>query len=85
LCAVAVRLVDAAFVDLPQAASPAELVIVTSMVGVALIGAAVVGAPGVVLGRHLLALVDRLVKQRPGVARIPGFRRIAAFAARSSA
>ncbi len=85
LCAVAVRLVDAAFVGLPQAASPAVLVIATSVVGVALIGAAVVGAPGVVLGRHLLALVDRLVKQRPGVARIPGFRRIAAFAARSSA
>jgi O-antigen/teichoic acid export membrane protein len=85
LCLVAVRLVEAAFAAVPQAASPAAHVVAASVVGVALIGSAVVGAPGVVLGQHLLALVDRLARQRPGFVRIPGFRRIAAFAARSSA
>ena len=44
----------------------------------------VVWAPQAVLGSHLLALLDPLMKQRPAVARLPGLRRIAAFAAQAA-
>ena len=41
--------------------------------------------PAVVLGPHLLALLNIMVKRRPGIARIPGLRRVVAIAARFAA
>jgi PST family polysaccharide transporter len=46
---------------------------------------ALLAVPHVVLGPWLLALVNRLMKQRPAIARIPGLRRLSVLAERFGA
>jgi lipopolysaccharide exporter len=46
---------------------------------------ALLAMPQIVLGAWLLALMDRLIRERPAIARKPGLRRLAALASRSSA
>jgi hypothetical protein len=60
------------------------LLVVTAALVIALAVLATVFAPGIVLGPHLLALLDQLIKQRPSLAGMPGLGRIAAAAARAA-
>ena len=66
-------------------ASPAPLIqlSITALLTIVLSMLAVVFAPWIILGPHLLALLDQLLKQRPSMAGFPGLSRIALVAAKT--
>lgn len=72
--------------DTYQATLPVLWSLLLTTVGAAVVIAIVVQAlPGLVLGPHLLSLLNMLVSQRPGIGRIPGLRRMVAIAAQTGA
>ncbi len=77
--------VSAAFAALVADPSGFAVLLVAAALAALFMALVAVSAPSLVLGPHLLWLVDQLVQQRPAIARLPGLRRIAALAAANSA
>ncbi len=61
--------------------SPFVVLMLAAALAILLMTLVVLSAPSLILGPHLLWLVDQLVRQRPSIAQVPGMRRIAALAA----
>jgi PST family polysaccharide transporter len=76
--------VNAAFGALAQSVPGIWVLASAAVCAAVILVATLLTLPRIALGTHLLALLDQLVEQRPAIARIPGLRRMASFAARAT-
>ncbi|MCW5662004.1 MAG: lipopolysaccharide biosynthesis protein [Burkholderiaceae bacterium] len=82
VCAVVAGSVIAYVASVPPLSTPLWMFLITAACAFIAVVLTVEIIPAIVLGPHLLALLNIMVARRPGIGRVPGLRRVVAIAAR---